>query len=148
METGTRAARLRELGLTYDEYLESELWLKLRERYRNSPLPQRCLSCRTDRWLQLHHRTYQRLGREWLTDLIPLCGVCHQCLHEYARAHPELGGKTHAILREMCSWTRKHTKKVFEPYKLEGRPNGFFLTPAGVREPTKMSNWERRCYTP
>lgn len=28
--------------------------------------------------LQLHHRTYERLGAEWDTDVQLLCGFCHE----------------------------------------------------------------------
>ena len=26
---------------------------------------------------QLHHKSYKRLGREWLTDVVALCTLCH-----------------------------------------------------------------------
>src|SRR4051794_24043327 len=54
---------LSENGLTYLEYLESDHWKALKNRYRNSGLPQQCLICH-DRNVDLHHRTYKRVGHE------------------------------------------------------------------------------------
>jgi hypothetical protein len=81
-----RAARLRALGFTdYDEYLRSPHWISLRYRYRGHPeLRQSCI-CGASEGLLLHHRTYERLGEEELTYLLPLCPPCHAMLHELER---------------------------------------------------------------
>lgn len=48
----------------------------------------------------LHHRSYQRLGHETDTDLIPLCRTpCHQQLHRILESHPawlNSAGRAHA----------------------------------------------------
>jgi hypothetical protein len=74
--------RLRQLGFeSLEQYQQSELWLKTKQRYRSSDYPQRCLVCGASDF-ELHHRTYARLGEEELFDLVPLCSVHHKQLHE------------------------------------------------------------------
>lgn len=73
---------LRELGCeTYGEYIESDDWYAKRDEYRESNRPQPCAVC-WDPQVDLHHRTYARLGRPWLDDLVPLCRDHHNELHE------------------------------------------------------------------
>ena len=61
-----------------------------------------CLIC-GQRWTlqdgDLHHRSYQRLGRETDQDLIPLCRTpCHQRLHQILESNPAWlrTGRAHA----------------------------------------------------
>ncbi len=93
------ARRLRELGYkSYREYLASDHWISVKKRYRASKRPQECVSC-SDILYQLHHTTYERLGREWLKDLIPLCDGCHGKFHRYLKRHKSLKlGDTDIIL--------------------------------------------------
>jgi len=80
-----RQIRLREQGYdTYDAYLRSAAWRDLKARYRESDLPQICMCGCTE--VQLHHTTYERVGREELDDLIPLCQSCHTQAHILERA--------------------------------------------------------------
>jgi hypothetical protein len=75
---------------SYREYLYSDAWRNVRERYRASAhpepgyrttgLPQTCTVCH-DENVDLHHKTYKRLGEERLTDLVPLCRLHHDQLH-------------------------------------------------------------------
>ena len=84
--------RLSMLGFrSYLDYLESDHWKDMKARYRASVrpepgyreqgLPQTCIVCR-DVNVDLHHKTYQRLGEEKLTDLVPLCRNHHDQLHD------------------------------------------------------------------
>src|SRR4051794_25491132 len=66
---------------SYGEYLRSEEWYETRERYRESGLPQTCVVC-FDPNVDLHHKSYIRLSREHLDDLVPLCRHHHEELHE------------------------------------------------------------------
>lgn len=77
--------RLSDLGFsTYNDYLAGEHWQNFRTHYRESTFPQFCIVCgRTD--YSLHHVTYDRLGRELLTDVLPLCQPHHEELHEVLR---------------------------------------------------------------
>lgn len=73
---------LREMGYeSYADYLQSEHWQEVKARYRASEtLPQRCAICNA-KWVQLHHRTYRRLGKEKNSDLVALCRFHHHDLH-------------------------------------------------------------------
>src|SRR4051794_40249487 len=79
------AERLAKLGYgSYDHYLASEHWELLKARWRNSGRPQACAAC--DRSpVELHHWTYERLGREWLEDLVALCRRHHEEVHLLVR---------------------------------------------------------------
>jgi hypothetical protein len=73
--------KLRLLGIaTYREYLDSSYWQTVSERYRASDRWQHCAVCGQVPF-QLHHRTYKHLGREPLSDLMPLCRSHHAELH-------------------------------------------------------------------
>jgi 5-methylcytosine-specific restriction endonuclease McrA len=121
--------------MSYAQYLRSEHWLKLRARYRASRrLPQKCLGCGNPRF-ELHHRSYQRVGHELLTDLVPLCRACHQKVHDIEATSRWPIQATHSILRSIFGWTKGQTKKKFSPWRQPGRPNGFSLTPKPGRKP-------------
>ena len=66
----------------YIEYLKSEHWKSFKKRYKKAKSPQFCLGCGNKR-IQLHHRTYARLGKERYEDIFPLCGKCHIKLHKF-----------------------------------------------------------------
>ena len=81
---------LEKLGFeSYDEYLESDYWQEAKRRYRRSGLPQYCLVCRSVD-ITLHHQSYERLGLEDPSDLVPLCHHHHQELHDILDQHPDL----------------------------------------------------------
>jgi hypothetical protein len=73
--------RLDRLGVPgYDAYLRSDLWLDFRKKFFSSKAPKACAVCGAAR-VQLHHRTYERLGREKIGDVIPLCDDHHRAVH-------------------------------------------------------------------
>lgn len=63
-----------------DVYLKSDHWRAQRVaalvRAEN-----RCQVCNSDRSLDVHHRTYERLGSEVPADLTVLCRTCHDLFH-------------------------------------------------------------------
>ncbi len=63
----------------YDEYLKSERWQNLRKSvlYRDKEL---CIC--GGKATEIHHKTYARLGNEFLSDLVSLCRNCHQYVHD------------------------------------------------------------------
>lgn len=64
----------------YQAYLNSPDWRRVRNRaLKNAGW--RCERCVSKRDLQVHHKTYERLGREWDTDLEVLCANCHEDEH-------------------------------------------------------------------
>ena len=59
--------------------------------------------------MQLHHRTYQNLGNEFLRDLVPMCPGCHQFVHDLYKSDPK--------------WRRRglwHCTKAARRYKRSG----------------------------
>ena len=73
----------------YEAYIRSSAWRKVRQRFIDSKLPKICMGCARP-WGSgdhLHHRTYRSLGNEILADLVPLCQLCHQLVHDLHRAN-------------------------------------------------------------
>ncbi len=64
----------------YTEYVKSDRWKELREIVLKRCNHQ-CQNCLNTKWLQMHHRTYERVGHELLTDLTILCRRCHTRQH-------------------------------------------------------------------
>lgn len=62
-------------------YLRSAEWKSTKERYYSSKLIQVCYVCEKGGKLDLHHRTYERWGKERLTDLVPVHRNCHKKIH-------------------------------------------------------------------
>jgi 5-methylcytosine-specific restriction endonuclease McrA len=61
----------------YDGYVRGNKWRNMRRdmfRLRG----ERCERCGYQHELQLHHKTYERLGRELISDLEVLCKGCHE----------------------------------------------------------------------
>jgi phage terminase large subunit GpA-like protein len=79
--------RIRNLGFNnYNEYLRSDHWNKIKRKYRMSrKRPQHCWCCGSKNNLQLHHKTYKRLGKEKLNDLLLICDECHSQLHNLVK---------------------------------------------------------------
>lgn len=87
------AALLLSLGWRYRPHreryravLRSRRWRRLRHRAYHRSLG-RCEGCHRRyflRALQLHHKTYVRLGRERMSDVELLCGRCHRNRHGVA----------------------------------------------------------------
>ena len=70
--------------INYESYIQSKDWRKVRERYFESNMPQVCFACslKKQSGFHLHHKTYKRLGKERLTDLMLLCPDCHTKIHK------------------------------------------------------------------
>ena len=79
----------------YKTYINSPEWRKKRKEYFSSKMYKTypagkvagrfvCYcGCGEDNRLQLHHKTYKRLGNELIsTDLVPVCQKCHQKIHK------------------------------------------------------------------
>lgn len=70
----------------YKNYMRSDRWkAKKQERI---DIDGCCVMCGRPldkiRSIQVHHVTYERLGREnVMTDLCTLCGSCHKKIHNY-----------------------------------------------------------------
>ena len=67
--------------LPYSEYLKTEWWQQRRVKAL-ARAEHRCQVCNSDKRLEIHHRTYERLGHERDADLVVLCRTCHQLFHD------------------------------------------------------------------
>ncbi len=63
-------------SVKYMDYIHSEAWHKKRKR-KLKEANYICEQCGASGALQVHHKTYDRLGREWMKDLEVLCPACH-----------------------------------------------------------------------
>lgn len=79
-EGGLSVAELR--ALPYASYLRTPHWQDLRYRALLAA-EHRCQSCNRGSQLDVHHRTYERLGEERLADLTVLCRSCHTIFHQH-----------------------------------------------------------------
>ena len=103
--------------MKYRDYIRSKEWQQVKKRYRASNLPQDCHVCGT-RPVEMHHKTYKRLGSERLTDLLPLCRTCHQLVHDFCNHPRSAKGMT---LWEAARRVRKYWKKHGRLPDLDGR---------------------------
>lgn len=66
--------------MNYQQYLQSDHWKKTaaaaRVRANN-----RCQVCGSEKNIDVHHNSYQRLGQEEPFDLVCLCHLCHEIYH-------------------------------------------------------------------
>lgn len=88
------AANIRLARTNYDAYLASDYWQIIRAEVLDR-VHFCCDGCGLDvnelrqvrgDHLEVHHKTYQRLGAEWrnLADLEALCGRCHSFEHGHS----------------------------------------------------------------
>lgn len=66
--------------LKYQKYLKSDWWKKRRITALKKAL-NCCEVCKGRVHIQVHHKTYNRLGQEEDNDLIVLCERCHESRH-------------------------------------------------------------------
>lgn len=125
--------RLNELGVTYKEYLESAHWADVRKRFYQHNAKQ-CRVCQTTNDIHLHHRTYKNLGREKMSDLVPLCGAHHDELHRKAKNLHGIEKKTTKFLKQTTKPKRKHPKymkfhmnSMYRVYSSSKKKNRVFL---------------------
>jgi hypothetical protein len=71
-------------GESYQHYLKSSHWRALRQRFFKSKMFHGCCEVcgNPNTQLSVHHKTYKRLGREWLMDLMAVCDDCHGKTHQ------------------------------------------------------------------
>lgn len=68
-------------NIPYQEYLSTEHWRKVRLKALRRA-GNKCQLCnRSDGQLHVHHRTYERRGKEKASDVIVLCKDCHEKHH-------------------------------------------------------------------
>lgn len=92
--------KLDALGMSYKEYLRSDHWRRVRERYYQSK-PKECWVCGATDGVTLHHQTYERLGEERMHDLVPLCGPHHDRFHKENKGLGNLRKQTKRFVRSL-----------------------------------------------
>lgn len=80
MQTGLRIQELKEMD--YKDYLQTPEWNATRKKmFRRADY--QCQLCNANKTtLNVHHKTYDRLGAENYDDLIVLCENCHAKFHD------------------------------------------------------------------
>lgn len=103
-ERSRTAATKRPSREVYLRYLQSPEWRRVRDAaIRHASW--RCERCKGKRDLQVHHRTYARLGAEWPEDLEVLCAGCHGD-HHYAEGQPQTIGLYLTLMESILSEER------------------------------------------
>lgn len=85
-ERGTPVAD-RPKDFDYPRYLASREWSLLREQVRERS-GNHCEHCFIAPQQAVHHLTYERIGREDLSDLMAVCNPCHEWLSGHSSVNP------------------------------------------------------------
>uniref|UniRef100_A0A6M3XHW9 HNH endonuclease n=1 Tax=viral metagenome TaxID=1070528 RepID=A0A6M3XHW9_9ZZZZ len=130
----------------YDTYLESEEWKALRTRIFEQANG-RCVLCNRPA-NNLHHRTYERVGKELDGDVTALCRDCHALFHEfYKTGHRHHNPQAQAMPqpKKIPEYVDTHPKKAIKvstskahvvkaspkiSHKEKCTSNGFFVNAA------------------
>ena len=92
----------------YRQYLRTEGW-----KQRRQPALDRargfCEDCGRRTNLEVHHRTYKRLGAERAEDLVAVCESCHDARHRGRRTTPDWIAL--ALLRRWRIWRYPSTSR-------------------------------------
>lgn len=122
----------------YEAYLKSEHWQDVRRRFRESGLGRNphCYTCGSSDKLNLHHKTYKRVGKERLTDLMYLCEDCHRVLH----IHLSLITSTHTGLWGIGKKLKRSIQRYGKKFALTHLTYG--LRPNEIIQITPTTNTE------
>lgn len=100
---------------TYRDYLNSKHWKALRREINDELAAEDsrfCYVCNNSDKIQLHHRTYKRLGCELRKDLVVLCGRCHRKVHKIAKAGKSNLYNAHVYLRRKLGLKLENKKPI------------------------------------
>lgn len=93
----------------YKAYLKSDRWKAKRQEV-FAHYGKRCYACQKQaRILHVHHMDYARLGKERVTDLIPLCVPCHKEVTRRYRRNRRRGLRR--VTMEFVKYKRKTLEK-------------------------------------
>ncbi|QQV92427.1 HNH endonuclease [Streptomyces phage Forrest] len=73
-----------EFSEEYKRYIGSDRWKLVCARYWTT-FGRKCQACGSRKNLHVHHNTYERFGRERLSDLTGVCQSCHKAIHAIHR---------------------------------------------------------------
>lgn len=129
----------------YRLYLRSAQWHKIRSEALQAA-NWHCQACgRPNPRLEVHHRTYQRVGREALADLRAMCKGCHEIMH-YERTGVAWSDRPAARHQREVIRKRLKSPKIMAlvqelaaepepPRRIRRRPGGLKATPDTTRPP-------------
>lgn len=135
--------------IEYKKYIQSPKWRKVRKKFFESKLPKDCFVCfRDDQILDLHHRTYARLGHERLTDLVLVCRDCHNEIHKYAKENPTVGlwvatSKVRKRHRKRLE-AEKRNRAISDPDDSMLKPSKKIVQSSGAKKLKKIQRRKRR----
>lgn len=92
--------------MRYADYLRSPEWRSKRQ-WALERAGYRCQVCNAPGLLDVHHRTYQNLGRELPADLIVLCHEHHLLYHRAGELAASIEDEYDRTLREMTRRNRE-----------------------------------------
>jgi 5-methylcytosine-specific restriction endonuclease McrA len=99
----------------YAKHIKSARWRNMKRdigRLRGN----RCERCRSTFQLQLHHKTYERLGRESPSDLELLCTACHTKADKERDAATRQRGDNTRYANAVDTYARKKYGEEYEGY--------------------------------
>lgn len=132
---------------SYKEYIRSDEW-KEKRRQRLEFAKNRCELCFRESALDVHHRTYERLGDERLSDLIVLCRTCHRHFHHRLSLHapdPQNYYSSKEAPEEISDDSAAHSIKEMleELEKVHGEKQALTGVPSGFPRLDKFtSGWQ------
>jgi 5-methylcytosine-specific restriction endonuclease McrA len=107
----------------YTEYMQSPEWRSRRSLYFETH-ERRCKACGDAGSIQLHHKTYARLGEERDQDLVALCRRCHLNLHrEQKKSGVNLWKATEDFIRKKKGRLKKVKTNRRQPIHTSKRKN-------------------------
>lgn len=98
--------------MNYHEYLQSPEWARLRDAV--LARDKTCVLCGYGIDLQVHHRTYERVGCELLEDLVALCLQCHRLFHAAVPIQKPATGKWRAEIEAYRPLNPKQTTEAVD----------------------------------
>ena len=99
----------------YDEYLQSDHWLET-VRIKRWVEGNKCEICGSPHKLQVHHLTYERLGRENLSDLQLVCEYHHKKIHNIDdRYSTKLTNNLKLVLEKLAREVEANTERSARP---------------------------------
>lgn len=104
-----------QVAMSYAKYMQSQRWASRKSAY-YAKHQKSCRACRSEDQIDLHHRTYERMGFEPDSDLVPLCSRCHAAVHDM---HKRLGGSlrevTATVIRQLKAEAAGRESKARKP---------------------------------
>lgn len=119
-------------------YLRSPHWATTRK-VALERAERRCQVCNAKDNLDVHHRTYERLGEERPADLTVLCRRCHDLFHGATTVT-----KLRAKPRPMKSCKRRSKSKRKAQYRADNRPGAHATAMAQMRARNEARDAGRR----